>query len=531
MTGISEVDVVIVGGGPVGLALAVDLGLRRVSCALIEKTEGGSRIPKGQSLTHRSLEHFYFWGIASDLRRARVLPVDYPNGGMEFYGNLLSPYRHAPVLKESVRPFYFQDSERLPQYATERVLRNKLGAMSRVQKFFGWTAEEISQRDDGVAITISKPGLGRQQIEGLYGIGCDGVGSLVRKQCGIASSGVDFQQPMILAVFRSRDLSARLEQFPVRSTYNVLRPELNGFWQFFGRVDAEDRWFFHSPIPKSVNRESCDFRDLIQEAAGFELECEFEHRGFWDLRTSIAETFRSGRLFIAGDAAHSHPPYGGFGLNSGLEDVVNLGWKLAAKIQGWGDDGLLDSYCEERQPIMAQTVGKFIAAPIACDREFLTRYHPVVNRAEFEEAWSDRGAALDLRMRHYEPNYEGSSVVAGPPLGTPGAYGRHLALARPGHHLTPVVLSSGKNVFEALGAEFSLLAFGCDSGAVRRFEHACSSLSVPLTTISDSPEQGREALGSRLILVRPDQYIAWCGDLPPLDIHAQIARSVGRKPI
>src|SRR5262249_29773221 len=149
----------------------------------------------------------------------------------------------------------------------------------------------------------------------------------------------------------------------------------------------------------------------------------------------------------------------GFGLNNGLEDVRNLGWKLAATLQGWGSDALLRSYSEERRPIFQETGEDFIAGRINADREFLDRYSPDRDREEFERVWRARDAIAGDRILTYEPHYEGSSVVAGPPNGVCSAHGTHMFKARPGHHLAPQSLSSGRNVFEELGSGFALLAF------------------------------------------------------------------------
>ena len=170
--------------------------------------------------------------------------------------------------------------------------------------------------------------------------------------------------------------------------------------------------------------------------------------GFWDLRFEVADQYRSGRVFVAGDAAHSHPPYGGYGLNNGLEDATNLGWKLAARLQGWGGDRLLASYSEERRPIFVETGRDFIAARIEEDRAFLESYSPERNKAEFEEAWNARMVKLSGRAQVYEPHYEGSSVVMGPPGAVCSAHGNHTFTARIGHHLPPQKLTSGRNVFE-----------------------------------------------------------------------------------
>ena len=129
--------------------------------------------------------------------------------------------------------------------------------------------------------------------------------------------------------------------------------------------------------------------------------------GFWDLRVAVADKYRVGRVFIAGDAAHSHPPYGGYGLNNGLDDVVNLGWKLAARLFGWGSEALLDTYTEERQPIFWETAKDFILARIQADRDFLNRYSPERDREEFERAWKVSMTDTPTRAMTYAPHYEG----------------------------------------------------------------------------------------------------------------------------
>lgn len=521
-------QVIIIGGGPVGVALAVELGFRGITCALVEQHLTPQRIPKGQNLTQRSLEHFYFWGIADELRAARLLPSGYPIGGITAYGDLMGEYWYSPAGRESVQSYYFQANERLPQYLTEEVLRRRLTDFPNVTSFFGWSANTIQQDDQGASVAItSGDGGGTQVLKAEYAVGCDGAHSAVREQLGIRCEGTDFHQRMVLAVIRSRELHEGLKCLPERTTYRALHPELKGVWQFYGRIDVGEGWFFHGPVPEDATPENYDFHALLQRAAGFPFACTFDHLGFWDLRIAVANTYRQGRIFIAGDAAHSHPPYGAYGLNTGLEDITNLGWKLAAVLEGWGGSSLLDSYSDERQPVFVETGEEIIAGGIKSDRAFLERYSPGHDRAEFEQAWKDLETDGSSRPRSYDPHYEGSPVILGPPHSACGTHGSHSHAARPGHHLAPQPLSSGVNVFEELGNGYTLLALGAEDQEVESFRRSAQSLGVPLKVVRDTYEGDRKAYESPLVLVRPDQYVVWAGSEWPRDAAGLLRKAAG----
>jgi 4-hydroxyisophthalate hydroxylase len=506
-------QIIIVGGGPVGLGLAISLGQRGIDCVLVERRVEPQPIPKGQNLTQRTMEHFYFWHAEDALRRARTIPPEYGIGGLTAYGTLLSDYHYDWLQRELVRDYYFTANERLPQYETEAVLRARAAQLPSVRTLYGSVVRDLRQNASGVTAEIEGPdGDRRQMLRADYTVGCDGSHSLTRHAVGITQTLSDHDRRMVLLVFRSTELHELLNRYPGKSFYCVLDPELKGYWRFFGRVDLGSTWFFHAPVPAGTTADNFDFHGLLHESLGAPFAITMEHVGFWDLRFAVADTYRRGRIFIAGDAAHSHPPYGGYGVNTGLEDATNLGWKLAATLQGWAGPGLLDSYDAERRPVFASTARDFIEKAIRSDKEFLEAYDPSRDRAAFEENWNKRAALARSAVAEFEPNYESSPIVWGPPGASCTALGSHSYAARAGHHLAPQPLSSGRNVYEELADGFTLLAFDTPDAAIAAFEAAARGLALPFKTIRDTRAGGRERYGASLVLVRPDQFVAWTGD-------------------
>ena len=511
------------------MGLALELGLRGISVVLVERRVGLHNIPKGQNLTPRTLEHFYFWGVVDDMRSTRIMPKEVPASGVTAYRNMMSEHWFALPGREITNTYYFQANDRLPQYEMERVLRARLATLPNVETRWGVAARGVEQDAQGVRVTVEDEATGKRDvIAAAYAVGCDGGHSVVRDAIGIERGGTDYDQLMVLAVFRSRQLHDGLSRFPLRSTYRVLTPELKGYWQFLGRIDVGEGWFFHSPVPNDIDRDGYDVHALLEQFAGFPFEATYDHVGYWDMRVAVAERYQVGRVFIAGDAAHSHPPYGGYGVNNGLEDATNLGWKLAARLQGWGSDGLLASYSAERRPVFKETAEDFIAQRMAFEGDILARFSPERDLAAFEKAWASLAEDGSSRLSTYAPHYAGSPVVLGPPGAACSAHGRHTFEAVAGHHLPPRVLSSGRNVYEELGPGFTLIALDAPPEAAAAFDEAARLLGVPFKVISDTRAGDRTAWGAAMVLVRPDQYVVWAGDRPPMAPRSILARATGR---
>lgn len=504
--------VVIVGGGPVGMGLAIDLGRRGVKSIVVERKTDISPIPKGQNLTQRTMETFAFWGVEDEIVASRQMPENYPNSGVTAYGDLMKDWSYPWWRRSTVAEYYARPNQRIPQYETERVLRGRITDMPDVEAVFGWSAEELV---DGHMIRMVNEESGETRtVEGRFVVGADGSHSTVRDLAGIPQALSDHDRHMVLLVFKSPELHHKLERFGEVSFFNIMDPALDGYWKFLGRVDAAGHFFFHAPVPAGVSRESFDFAGLLRESVGASFAVDLDYVGFWDLRFAIATRYRLDDVFVVGDAAHSHPPYGGYGINTGFEDVRNLGWKLAANLHGWGSERLLDSYDEERRPVFESTAADFIEKMIDGGRAFMSANDPERDLEGFETAWDERKRRAGLGVGDFAPHYEGSPLVGG--SASPSAVGVHESIARPGHHLPP-----GNGVFDRLGPGFTVVV---DGGVADGLVGAASELGVPLEVVDGSGS----GYGSPLTLVRPDHFVAWTGgSAGPAAAREVLARTTG----
>jgi len=494
---VAQTDVVVIGGGPVGVALAIDLTQRGIRCQLIERRTRLQPIPKGQNLTQRTMEYMALLG-AEDAIRARRTIADTRVGGMMVYGRLTSGIAYDWLVRSAVSGFYHRRPERLPQPETERALRGRLTDLG-THASFGWTAEVTGVDPDGVTV-VSRDAHGRiATTRARFVVACDGSGSRTRTAAGITQTRVDHDRTMALVVFRSRDLDRIVARYPQRQFFSVLHPRHDGYWQFLGRVDSEAGWFFHAPVAAHSQAE-LDIPQLVAEAVGEPVPLDVQHVGFWDLRFALADSYRAGRIFLAGDAAHSHPPYGGYGVNSGFEDAANLAWKLQIAITT-GDESILDSYDEERRPVFASTAEDFIDSAIRSDRDFLRTFEP--ETPGFTAEWERRAERAATEVAAYAPHYGSSSRIVGGD-GVTSAWGDHRVRARPGYRLSPWEPSAAE-VLERLGGGFALLSAAPEQTGP--LERAAREMGVRLTVVPLQAD-AVTAYQAQEILVRPDLYVA-----------------------
>jgi 2-polyprenyl-6-methoxyphenol hydroxylase-like FAD-dependent oxidoreductase len=545
--------VLIVGGGPCGLVLAIELGRRGVGCVVFNDRPDTTPHPQANATQARTMEHFRRLGIAAEVRR-QGLPGDYPTDIAYFTrytGYELARFRQpasartAEIARASTGSWSTPElPHRCSQLYIEQVLKRAAASYPSVTLRFGWTVTRVELSADG-AIAHAEPADpgARESWRGDYLVGADGPRSLVRRALEIdyaGESGVvrDFLGGRMHATYlRAPDLY-RLIPHERAWMYWAFNRERRGF---MAALDGSERFAFHTQIRPGEE----DFAArpeagtvYLRQALGAELPIEVLFCATWNAGyTLVAERFGAVRAFIGGDAAHLFTPTGGLGYNTAVEDAVNLGWKLAAVLQGWGGPALLATYESERRPAAQRNTA--IARGFA---DSIGRYtaHEAIEASgpEGDRVRAEAGAyLLDHARREFNIpgvtfgiRYDASPIVLADTAPPPDEINRYVPSGVPGGRAPHAWLADGSSLYDRLGREFTLLQLApATDGA--RFAGAARDLGIPFTQLDLSREPGaaelHELYGADLVLVRPDQHLAWRGD-GRADARAVLERVTGR---
>jgi 2-polyprenyl-6-methoxyphenol hydroxylase-like FAD-dependent oxidoreductase len=520
------IPVLVVGGGPVGLALAGDLGWRGIACTLVEQSDGSIYQPRMDLVGVRTMEFCRRWGLVPAVEGSPY-PRDYAQdniyltslAGYELGRERFPGIGQAPPPKESP-----QRRERCPQNMFDPILRAFAASQNNVALRYRTRLVSFTQNADLVTAVVENAETGaREEILARHIVGCDGARSLVRETLGIAMQGNPVLTYTTNVIFRCPHLLS-LHDKGKAYRHIFIGPE--GTWATIVAINGRDEWRF-SIIGGSEQRDytTDDIKAAIRRAVGRDFEFEILSVLPWVRRELVAERYRGGRGFIAGDAAHVMSPTGGFGMNTGIQDVVDLSWKLAAVIEGWGGDRLLDSYGIERQPIGTRNVTeasgnlrRMLSVPPhpnllddtpqgAATREKVGREFSETMRRE----WFTLGAHLGYR-------YENSPIcwpdgTAAPP-DDPRAY---VPTARPGHRAPHAFLADGRSTLDLFGRGFALIGFGADAAEAAPLLEAARKCHLPLTFTAITEPHIAALYQRKFVLVRPDGHVAWRGDRMPED--------------
>ncbi|MEU2676709.1 FAD-dependent monooxygenase [Streptomyces sp. NPDC007107] len=517
-----HVQVLIAGGGPVGLAAAVELGRRGIDCLVVEPRVTVSRArPRCKTLNVRTMEHLRRWGLAERLRERAPLPASWSQDVVfctSLTGRELSRFTGVLGLVPDGGRFP-EIGQQAPQYVLEEVLREAVEEMAPGRLVLGSKVVGVSDGDDLVTVTVEHGDGQRTAVTADYVIGCDGPRSVVRDEIGARYVGGQALRPNFGMVFESPGLWEHVVHGPAVQYWviNAAAPAL------VGPLDRTDTWW---AIGFGIDRETGEreARKIIDGVAGRPTEAKVLSTDPWTARMQIVDRMRHGRVFLAGDAAHLNPPFGGHGLNTGIGDAVDLGWKLAAVLEGWGGPDVLDSYESERRPVQERVIREATANMRVLSTELLAD-----NLEAADEAGDRARRAAGMRIQetkkaefHSLDLILGLRIAASPivPAGPEGQDETTWTGARLPH----LFLADGRSLYDLLGADMTLLILGPETSAAP-VEDAARLRGVPLTVVrlSEPAAVGyAELLGARLVLVRPDQVVTWLGNEPPGDALALV---------
>jgi 2-polyprenyl-6-methoxyphenol hydroxylase-like FAD-dependent oxidoreductase len=526
-------SVMIVGGGPAGLVLAIELGQRGIKCVLVEQSLTTSSQPKANLSSARTMEHYRRLGFSDEIR-AVGLPPDYPQdvtfwtryNAYELSRFKVPTSRQALAMPADGRREW-QTPElphRVQQMAFEPILRQKAESLGSVSVRYGHKVMDFREVGGQVQALVQDLSSGTEtSINARYLIGCDGARSTTRKRVGIEYQGEGsadrefFGGKMLGLHFRSSRMY-ELINGPPAWHYWTINGERRGL---LVALDGCERFTLHIQMPRGTVLTEQLAKEWLTQVTGVEVPIEVLGIFEWTAGyTLVADRYSQGRVILAGDSAHLFTPAAGLGYNTSIDDVANLGWKLAATVQGWGGPRLLESYGQERRPIAVRNTefARRTADRLGC---ISTPNDLEKDTPEGADTRREIGNQIDdiLKKEFQIPGlilgvrYEHSSIVMAE-LSPPPEDDFHVyrPTTRAGSRAPHIYLKGGMPIFDRFGKDFTLLRFNESAHGAADLIKAAEDANVPITSVLIEDPDARQLYERDLVLIRPDHHIAWRGN-------------------
>jgi 2-polyprenyl-6-methoxyphenol hydroxylase-like FAD-dependent oxidoreductase len=514
--------VIVIGAGPSGLALAIELGSNGITCLVVERNDRVGYAPRAKTTNVRTRTHLRRWGIADRLAAASPFGVDFPSD-VHFVTRLAGPrlalIANASNCAPARSPDYPEHGQWVPQYKLEEVLRAHAESLPGVTIRFNTEFVSAEQDEHSVIATLrNRDGGEESTASAQYLVGSDGARSLVRELIGAQMTGTYGLSRNYNIVFRAPGLAEAHSHGPGTMYWQVnpLAPSL------IGPMDKGDVWFFMpTRLPEGFQITQESAADLIRAATGIDLPYEILSNDEWVASSLIADRYRAGRIFLIGDACHLHPPFGGYGMNMGVADGVDLGWKLAAVLKGFGGPVLLDSYEQERRGIH-----EAVMAEAAANHSVLSNDLWCDDLEDSGPAGSAARASVGERIKAVKERefhtlgtvlggcYEESAIIETDGTAAPVANSLHYhATSRPGCLAPHIWNADGTSLYDLFGSGFALVCRSdAPAGDIKHAIAEAAEMNLPLEIVPLPAGEAIDRYPAQMSLVRPDQYVAWRGD-------------------
>jgi len=532
--------VLIAGAGPVGLSLAIELAYRGIRCLVVEQSDGSVEFPTTNLANTRTVEHLRRWGIADRMRFESGYPTDYPRNYLfvtRMDGYEIARFDHPANGDPAARSPYSPEGRLwISKPYFDPVLNQHANTLPTVEIRYETSCESFRQNGGQVVAEIVDRKTGRHEtIETNFLVGCDGGRSNIRRALDIEFQGV-FSQGMNVAVLFRAPLLTMGNHGPAVQ-YQIINSQINGA---IAAVDGKNLWRLNIRNVKQEQLDVLNAPQKLRAALGETIDFELLAVRPWTGHCVVAERYREGRVFLAGDAAHLNWPAGGFGMNTGVGDAVDIGWKLAAVLEGWGGAKLLDSYNAERKPIAMINVNE--AAEMRASFDNQTPFAPQIENDSDEGKQireKARAAIMRTRAKEFQHDsagielgyrYEDSPICVADGTAPPELdHGTYVPSTWPGVRAPHLWLKDGRSTLDLFGKGFTLLELSEKPADTPAFATAACKVGLPLNVIPLNEPKVKEIYERSLVLIRPDGHVAWRGDSVPEDASEIIDHIRGAK--